>query len=206
MPNKCTICRHEQRGVIETTLVRGVSLRDIARQFEVGKDAVSRHRECIAKVLTRVHKTNEHAHQVNVRTELERAIADVKELVEAAREALQHRNGAYDLRQRGAVNIAKVLLQASDRLDKHLRMLGDLTGVFKQPQPDLKQAAKGRYDDIVNLFTNLYRKIIPELERIDVVRELANCPHIAGEYMPLVRAELDEYERDGPVESACIEG
>lgn len=44
IPRVCTICRHEGRFDIDAILVdRSRSYRDIARQFEVSKDAVSRH-------------------------------------------------------------------------------------------------------------------------------------------------------------------
>jgi hypothetical protein len=43
MPRVCTICVHKQRNKIESAIVSGTSLRDIARQFSVSKDAVSRH-------------------------------------------------------------------------------------------------------------------------------------------------------------------
>jgi DNA-binding transcriptional ArsR family regulator len=44
IPRVCTICRHEGRFDIDAILVdRSRSYRDIARQFGVSKDAVSRH-------------------------------------------------------------------------------------------------------------------------------------------------------------------
>jgi hypothetical protein len=44
IPRVCTICRHEGRFDIDAILVdRSRSYRDIARQFRVSKDAVSRH-------------------------------------------------------------------------------------------------------------------------------------------------------------------
>ena len=55
IPRLCTICRHEGRFDIDTFLVdRSRSYRDIARQFGVSKDAVSRHvsEGHISKLLT----------------------------------------------------------------------------------------------------------------------------------------------------------
>ncbi len=43
MPRTCTICAHPERATIDTALVAGGTLRDIARQFGLSKDAVARH-------------------------------------------------------------------------------------------------------------------------------------------------------------------
>ena len=44
MPRTCTVCRHASRPDIEKAIVSGDSFRDIARQFDVSKDAVRRHK------------------------------------------------------------------------------------------------------------------------------------------------------------------
>ncbi len=44
MPPKCSICTHADREAIDRALVDGGTLRAIARQFRVGRDAVRRHR------------------------------------------------------------------------------------------------------------------------------------------------------------------
>lgn len=51
MSMTCTICKHEKRAEIESALVTGKSLRDIAGQFSVSKSAVNRHRTCISETL-----------------------------------------------------------------------------------------------------------------------------------------------------------
>lgn len=43
MPRTCTICTSEHRSEIDRALVRRSSFRDISRQYEVSKDALSRH-------------------------------------------------------------------------------------------------------------------------------------------------------------------
>jgi hypothetical protein len=44
MPRKCTICENESRHEIDVSLVSpNATLRDIARQYRVSKDALSRH-------------------------------------------------------------------------------------------------------------------------------------------------------------------
>ena len=42
---RCSICDHPERGEIDRALVEGGSVRDIARRFGVGRNAVHRHRK-----------------------------------------------------------------------------------------------------------------------------------------------------------------
>jgi len=44
MSRTCTVCLHPKRDDIETDLRAGTSYRDIVRQHNVSKDALSRHR------------------------------------------------------------------------------------------------------------------------------------------------------------------
>lgn len=50
MPQQCTICNHPDRLQIEAALVRGVSLRNVAKQYEASQAAVYRHRQKCMKV------------------------------------------------------------------------------------------------------------------------------------------------------------
>jgi hypothetical protein len=51
MPQTCKICKAKNRKAIEKAIVSGVSLRDIARQFKVSKDGVSRHKRHIKSTI-----------------------------------------------------------------------------------------------------------------------------------------------------------
>jgi hypothetical protein len=44
MPRTCTVCTHEDRADIDSALLAGASLRDIARRVSLSKDAVARHK------------------------------------------------------------------------------------------------------------------------------------------------------------------
>lgn len=45
MPRRCTICHHAEREAVDSAILTGESLRDIARRFAgVSKDAVARHK------------------------------------------------------------------------------------------------------------------------------------------------------------------
>lgn len=44
MPRRCTVCDHETRTSIETALISGAPLRDIAGRHDVSKSALERHK------------------------------------------------------------------------------------------------------------------------------------------------------------------
>ena len=44
MPRTCSICRSPRRHEIEADLQAGLSYRDVARRYNISKDAASRHR------------------------------------------------------------------------------------------------------------------------------------------------------------------
>jgi len=59
----CTVCAHPDPEAIDQALVGGVSLRDIARQRGVSKDAVNRHNKVhvsAAVVAIRAEQEREH--------------------------------------------------------------------------------------------------------------------------------------------------
>ena len=45
MPRACSVCSHADRALIDVALLENRSLRDVAAQFSVSKDSLSRHRE-----------------------------------------------------------------------------------------------------------------------------------------------------------------
>ena len=61
MSPRCTVCSHDDREAIDEALVAGRTLRDIARQHGVSKDAVSRHRSHVSQALSRVVAAREEA-------------------------------------------------------------------------------------------------------------------------------------------------
>jgi hypothetical protein len=59
MPQTCTACRHPNRPDIDGAILRGESLRDIARQSRLSKDAVARHKPHVLKTLVKAHDAQE---------------------------------------------------------------------------------------------------------------------------------------------------
>lgn len=66
MPRKCTICEHPRVEEINTALLDGVPLRDIAGQFSVSKTALHRHKEHIPAGLVKAQEAQEVARADNL--------------------------------------------------------------------------------------------------------------------------------------------
>ena len=45
MPRKCSVCHHDDRDAIDAAVIGGAAYRDVARRYDLSKDAVARHRE-----------------------------------------------------------------------------------------------------------------------------------------------------------------
>lgn len=60
MSRRCTVCSHPKRAEIDAAIVGGGVIRDIARRFDVSKDALCRHRDGhLAAHLLTSHKAAE---------------------------------------------------------------------------------------------------------------------------------------------------
>jgi transposase-like protein len=89
MPQTCTICAHADRTGIERALARGATLRDIARQYGVGKDAIARHRDrCMRSTLQVIQQAETVIRERTVRGELERLLLRCNLLFDACHEWL----------------------------------------------------------------------------------------------------------------------
>lgn len=83
MARSCTICNHSDRSSIESAIVASVSLRDIARQYGVSKDSLSRHSAHITEAIKASQEAKEEAQALDVVRQLQEinavAIAIMKE-------------------------------------------------------------------------------------------------------------------------------
>lgn len=100
VPPKCSICIHPQRPEIDRLLLSddAASYRDIARRYNVSKDAVARHREAhLSKQMARVAKRNQDAdvrQAIDIRTQLFEINDATRAILSEARES---GNGALAL-------------------------------------------------------------------------------------------------------------
>jgi hypothetical protein len=84
----------------------------------------------------------------------------------------------------------KLFLEAARTMDSHMRMLGDVTGIFKSPQPSPRNVTRDQYNELVDMFVGWARTVNPSIDRAAVVEVLAQMPAAAGDFLPLVQEEL----------------
>lgn len=87
-------------------------------------------------------------------------------------------------------DVRKLIIETLQTAHAFIRTLGDLTGAFKQPQPNPRQTNKRLYDEWMDDFVKIYRRVDPNITRREVVASLKEMPATAGEFMPFVEAEL----------------
>src|SRR5665811_469814 len=114
MPRTCTICTHAQRQEIDSALLSGDSLRDIARQFRVSKDPLSRHKS--SHLGERMVKVAEHNAEADIRTAID-VVRQLRAINDAAIGVLKQAKNAGD----GALT-----LQATDRILKQIELQAKL--------------------------------------------------------------------------------
>ena len=69
---KCKTCSHAKVAEINSALVRGVPVRDIARQYGLSKDTVYRHRKnCFLRTLERAVESQETSNANEIKAQLQ---------------------------------------------------------------------------------------------------------------------------------------
>lgn len=88
MPRVCSVCRRPERAVIDEALVaRRDSLRDIARQYGLKKDAVARHKaEHIPGQLAKAAEAKEVASASDLLAQMDALQAKTLAILEAAKD------------------------------------------------------------------------------------------------------------------------
>jgi hypothetical protein len=114
----CTICSHDEHHAINVALVRpDRSYRAIAGQFAVSKTALQRHsREHIPQLLVKASEAIERGNADELLARVEDLFKEAKEVLEAAKEAADHR----------------IVLAAIDRASRQLELLGRLRGELNE--------------------------------------------------------------------------
>jgi hypothetical protein len=133
MLNTCTICKHPEREQIQSALARGMSLRDIARQFEASKDAVSRHQTCVAAELKALKAAR--STQLN--------------------ESLLQRLVRYRLVAEKHLNDDEKALAALARCYKQVEIEAKLTGAYQKKQENQPDAQR-RHEIIVEAYKQVF--------------------------------------------------
>jgi hypothetical protein len=112
MPRKCEACRHESRAEIDAALARGETLRDIARRYRIGKDAIRRHSlKCIPSTLAAAKHEAEVVRGRDLGSVLSEAYDALRRLAVKAEEGSQF--AVAGKLQGETLRIAELLLRAS---------------------------------------------------------------------------------------------
>jgi len=115
MPPTCSICKHKARPQMDEALLRGESLRHIAKQFRVGPTSLFRHsRSHIAAAVAKAHEAGEVANADSL-------LAKVKTLELEAQGIGKKAEAAGDLR---------TALVAVRELARQVELMGRLIGAF----------------------------------------------------------------------------
>ena len=115
MPRTCTVCTHPQRSEIEAALLDSASLRDIARQWRVSKDALARHKSnCLPAHLSQAKQAEVVCQADDL---LGRLMALVRETQAILQEARTERDNELAL---------KAITRAEKQIELQARLLGEL--------------------------------------------------------------------------------
>lgn len=119
MARVCSICTHDQRSEIDTALLAGEPLRDIAGQFRLSRSALHRHKtDHLAEQMAEVAERNAEA---DVRTAID-VVSQLKTVNAEAHAVLKAAKAAKD---------GGLTLQAIDRITKQIELQARLIDLLK---------------------------------------------------------------------------
>lgn len=126
MPGKCKVCASPDRAAVDSALVSGSSLRDIARQFtDFSKDSISRHQKaCVVETITKAAAVQQLALG-------DRLLAEIDEIHSATRALLTVATTEKDAR-----TALRAIGEARRNLTLVARMVGRLDPKQDQDKED----------------------------------------------------------------------
>lgn len=138
MSRRCTICDHPASKEINKCLVKGQSIRSIARQFSVDDSAIFRHQKHLQKILTKakekpqkdpatIQREQDEKELVKMASENEtKEIQDAGDLLAQLKEWMTRTESIY--RQAEEAKDLRAALQAVREGRGNLELLGKLIG------------------------------------------------------------------------------
>ncbi len=108
MPRRCSICDHDQRPDIDAALVGGLSNRAIARQFQVGRDSLRRHRKNghVSEMLAKASEAAEAARGDNLMSRVNDLNERALRILDRAERAGELRTALHAIRElRGIIEL-----------------------------------------------------------------------------------------------------
>lgn len=100
MAQPCSICTHPRRQEIDTAIVSHQSNRAIARQFDVSKDAVARHRkDHLPCKLVKAADAKERRDAEKLLDLMDELLTDAKDVIKSAKKSKDHRTLLLGIRE-----------------------------------------------------------------------------------------------------------
>lgn len=128
MAQLCSCCNHPRRQDIDKAIVAGESNRSIARQFDVSKDAVARHRKAhIAPKVAKAAEARERVGADKLLEIMESLLSTSIGCIRDARASGDNRTALTAVRE--TRETAKVLLEVAGELDN-----GPVVQIIQNPQ------------------------------------------------------------------------
>ena len=104
MPQKCTICIHENQEEMDELLLSGTPLRKIASQYDASAAALQRHKQHISKIVAAAHKAVVIAKADTLLDQVKNLLSQAERLTARAEQA-----GSLDTALRGIAQVRGVL-------------------------------------------------------------------------------------------------
>jgi hypothetical protein len=146
--NTCSICKRKDRAKIEAAAIEGKSLRDIARQYDVGFHSVSRHvKKCLPPVAPQV--------AAHIARQTETSVASVREVLEIL--SFQARADTTDLYgPDGSFDIVDIRKRGLGKMIKSLTFKREANGTTVVDVVKAEAySAQGAAQALLNAYTKL---------------------------------------------------
>jgi transposase-like protein len=118
MSRKCTVCGHPNKDEIDKALVSKGAIRDIARQFDIDKSALSRHKQNhLPSILARAEDAKEVTKANNLIDEIERLRVKAERIARKAEKKGDYRTALAGIRE--LTRIVEILAKMQGELKEH---------------------------------------------------------------------------------------
>ncbi len=157
MPRVCKVCGHKKRAEIDEAIIRGESIRGIAKRYGFSPASMQRHKEHIPPVLAKAHEAQEVVRADDL-------LGKLAGLEEDARRIGQKAENKKDLR---------TALSAVRELSRIIELLARLRGEIQENQVTVNVLAgnpewlmiRGRIMEALEPFPEARRAVVDALAR-----------------------------------------
>ena len=100
MPRKCSVCTNPHKDEIDEAIIAGEPIRDIARQFDINKSAISRHKQKhLPSTIVNAKKGEDIVKATNLVEEISRLKSKAENIAKKAEEKGDYRTALAGVRE-----------------------------------------------------------------------------------------------------------